>query len=96
MDYQKYLKYKNKYLELKNKINMQKGGNEEYVVVTPGELRSNIGKEYYHKTKDSAGNDVYTKGILTITYESADNGVIHIFHIGGNQVSFRNIYKVKV
>jgi hypothetical protein len=68
----KYLKYKQKYLNLKSQFGGAGGG-------AGGAIMSKVinpinGKEYFYKTQDEFGDDLYTRGRLTITTEYVDNG----------------------
>ena len=66
----KYLKYKQKYLNLKS----QSGGAGGPVGTIMSKVINPInGKEYFYKTQDEFGDDVYTRGPLTITDEYVNN-----------------------
>jgi hypothetical protein len=96
-DSAKYLKYKNKYLQLKNKINVQKGGSTKYLNLktdAPNILMSlTSGIDCYYKN-----SDIYIKGKLTMEhipgtgFPYENSGPQYYYFIDGVKVSQENIW----
>jgi len=101
-DFSKYLKYKNKYLQLKNKINVQKGGSTKYVnLQSEGNglvIQLIPGISCYYKTKDDKNLDIFIKGKLTMEhiygtgYPNENCGPQYYYFIDGVKVSQGNIW----
>ena len=93
----KYLKYKQKYLNLKSQFGGAggggggaggggAGGGGPVGTIMSKVINPINGKEYFYKTQDEFGDDVYTRGPLTITDQ--------VDHDRYNSYNYYKIYKI--